>query len=308
MIQPHIESSPQEIARFEVVGLEFAEDLEEMRKVLRNKVEGNSVVRRPAVAGSFYPSDPEELQQSLAELVGPAISKGAARKDPIALIAPHAGYRYSGRTAGIAFEEFRDSEDRIERVVVIGPSHRVRLRGLALPGCDAFQTPLGSIPIDRELVELMTLLPQISVNAAAHAMEHSLEVELPFLQTILGEFRLLPLVVGMATPEEVAEVLRVAWSLPGTRVVVSSDLSHYLPDAEAQVVDRATAERILSLDYPLEPHEACGAVPINGLLCAGQTGGLVPRLLDLRNSSAASGDFEQVVGYGAFAFDRKLKE
>jgi AmmeMemoRadiSam system protein B len=272
--------------------------------VLNSEVNGMNAVRRPAVAGSFYPSDPAELRRSLAELVRPSITGEAPQRAPWALIAPHAGYRYSGRTAGIAFEEFLDAEDAIERVVVIGPSHRVPLLGLALPDCDAFETPLGTVPIDRELADLVGQLPQVSVNAAAHALEHSLEVELPFLQTILGDFQLLPMVAGMATPEEVAEVLEVAWTLPGTRVVVSSDLSHYLSDEAARGVDRATADRILKLDYPLKPNEACGAIPINGLLCACQSAGLVPRLLDLRNSSAASGDFEQVVGYGAFAFDR----
>ena len=269
-----------------------------------SEVEGLQAVRQPAVAGTFYPADPEELKRAVASLMGSTTFTRDERKSPAALIAPHAGYRYSGMTAGIAFEEFLNSEEKIERVVVIGPSHRVRLQGLALPDCDVFETPLGKIPIDRELADLVGQLPQVSVNAAAHALEHSLEVELPFLQFILSDFQLLPLVVGMATPDEVAEVLRVAWTLPGTRVVVSSDLSHYLSDAAAQEIDRATADRILKLDSSLELQQACGAIPINGLLCACQSAGLIPRLLDLRNSSAASGDFEQVVGYGAFAFDR----
>jgi hypothetical protein len=259
-------------------------------------------VRQPAVAGSFYPADPGALQAMVDGLLA-AVPRPAGRP-PKALIAPHAGYVYSGPIAASAFAAFAGLTARPEvtRIVLLGPAHRVAVRGLALPGVSAFATPLGAVEVDAGAVESIAGLPQVVVSAAAHAPEHSLEVELPFLQAVLGEFRLLPLVVGDASGAEVAEVLERVWGGEETAVVVSSDLSHYLPYDAARRMDGETAGQILALAPPLGAGRACGARPIDGLLVAARRRGLVPELLDLRSSGDTAGDRRQVVGYGAFAF------
>lgn len=255
-------------------------------------------VRRPAVAGMFYPGSPSELRSTVEELLREAPrDRGPA---PKAVIAPHAGYVYSGPTAAFAFQALAGL--RLERVVVLGPAHRVPVRGLALPGADAFATPLGEVPVDTEGAGEVSGLPQVVTSPEAHAPEHSLEVELPFLQVLFPEVRVLPIVVGDADGQEVAEVLDRVWGGPETAVVISSDLSHYLPYDVARRVDRETADEILALEGPLHSRQACGAYPINGLLVAGRRRGMAPRLLDLRNSGDAAGDRGRVVGYGAFAF------
>jgi AmmeMemoRadiSam system protein B len=262
-------------------------------------------VRQPAVAGTFYPADPGALRAMVGGLLA-AVPQRAGRP-PKALIAPHAGYVYSGPIAASAFAAFAGLEAAgagaaPRRIVLLGPAHRVAVRGLALPGVSAFATPLGAVEIDAEAVESIAGLPQVVVSAAAHAPEHSLEVELPFLQAVLGELRLVPLVVGDASGAEVAEVLERVWGGEETAVVVSSDLSHYLPYDAARRMDGETAGQILALAGPLGAGRACGARPIDGLLVAARRHGLVPELLDLRNSGDTAGDRRQVVGYGAFAF------
>lgn len=258
-------------------------------------------VRPAAVAGYFYPGSETELRASvegyLAEAGSPGDGPGAK-----VVIAPHAGYQYSGPIAGAAFCELARDADEIRAIVLLGPAHRVPLQGLALPGCDGFRTPLGEVPVDRELARRAAELPQVVTSPEAHRDEHSLEVELPFLQVILGSFSLLPLVVGRATPEEVAEVLEAVWGGPETRVVISSDLSHYLPYDTAAAIDRETAAEILALRHPIAADRACGAAPVNGLLVAARRHALRPELLDLRNSGDTAGDRRRVVGYGAFAF------
>jgi len=191
---------------------------------------------------------------------------------------------------------------RIRRVVLLGPTHRVWVRGLALPEADRFATPLGEVTLDREAMQRLAGLPQVTHSAAAHQMEHSLEVQLPFLQQVLGDFQLLPLAVGEATAAEVAEVLETVWGGDETLIVISSDLSHFLPDAAARKVDGETVNAILALDSHLSHDQACGATPINGLLLAARRHGLHPVKLDVRNSSDTAGDPERVVGYAAFAF------
>jgi MEMO1 family protein len=255
-------------------------------------------VRRPAVAGMFYPGSPRELRSTVEELLRSA----PADRGPVpkAVIAPHAGYVYSGPTAGFAFQALAGLP--LERIVVLGPAHRVPVRGLALPGADAFATPLGEVPVDAEGARVVADLPQVTTFPEAHAPEHSLEVELPFLQVLFPEARVLPIVVGDADGEEVAEVLDRVWGGPETAVVISSDLSHYLPYDTARRVDRETADEILALEGPLHSRQACGAYPINGLLVAARRRGMAPRLLDLRNSGDTAGDRGRVVGYGAFAF------
>lgn len=224
---------------------------------------------------------------------------------PKAVIAPHAGYVYSGAIAGSAFRAVAPFAATIERVVLLGPAHFVPIRGLALPGHPAFATPLGEVRIEPDGAQASIRLPQVRVIPEAHAREHSLEVELPFLQALLGEFALVPLAAGAATGEEVAEVLDQLWGGPETLIVISSDLSHYLPYAAARAADRATADEILALGGPLDPRQACGAVPINGLLEAARRRDLLPKLLDLRNSADTAGDPSRVVGYGAFAFHER---
>ena len=246
-------------------------------------------VRAPAVAGSFYPADPSQLRETVARLLASA----AYGRPPKALLAPHAGYVYSGPVAASAFRRVEDAP--ISRVVLLGPSHLGPLRGLALPGAAAMRTPLGDVPIEE------VSLPH---DRRAHAEEHSLEVELPFLQVALRSFTLVPLAVGDATPDEVAGVLEQLWGGAETLIVVSSDLSHYLAYSEAQRADAASAKEILALGR-LTPDDACGAVPVNGLLFASKRRGLRPELIDLRNSGDTAGDKRRVVGYGAFAFYEK---
>jgi len=259
-------------------------------------------IRPAAVAGTFYPADAAALRAAVDRLL--AAAAPAPRDAPAikALIVPHAGYLYSGPIAASAYARLAPATAGIHRVVLLGPAHRVALRGLALPGADAFATPLGNVAVDAAGAALARRLPQIADNPLAHAGEHSLEVQLPFLQRMLGAFGLVPLVVGAATAESVAEVLDLLWGGPETLIVVSSDLSHYHSYQEAQEIDSATAGAILDLAPRLDHEEACGAAPVNGLLLAARRRGLVPSLLDLRNSGDTAGDRRQVVGYAAFGF------
>ncbi len=257
--------------------------------------------RPAAVAGLFYPGDPVELRHAVTDLL-----ENAKRGEPLraikALIVPHAGYIYSGPVAASAYARLAGQRDRIRRVVLLGPAHRVYVRGLALPEAERFATPLGDVDLDREGMHLLKDLPQVIQSAAAHQMEHSLEVQLPFLQQVLGDFQLLPLAVGEATAAEVAEVLEKLWGGSETLIVISSDLSHFLPDALAREVDGGTADAILALDSHLNHEQACGATPINGLLLVAKRHGLHPVMLDMCNSSDTAGEPERVVGYAAFAF------
>ena len=262
-------------------------------------------VRPAAVAGSFYPRQPEALAQEVAALLGAAKRDESAT--PKALIAPHAGYIYSGPVAANAYARLEPARGRIKRVVLLGPAHFVAVQGLALPDVNGFATPLGMVPLDETSVETLSRLPQVLQNKAAHAREHSLEVHLPFLQTVLEKFTLVPLAIGDATPEEIADVLDLLWGGEETLIVVSSDLSHYLPYETARQVDQATARAILDLREPISHEQACGATPVNGLLIAAQRRCLKPVLLDLRNSGDTAGDRSRVVGYGAFAFNESAR-
>jgi MEMO1 family protein len=260
-----------------------------------------STIRPAAVAGLFYPDNPIELKRTVADLLAHA-GAGVARPAPKALIVPHAGYIYSGAVAASAYSALADLRDRIRRVVLLGPTHRVPVRGLALPEAERFATPLGEVPLDCAGMQALAGLPQVVRSAAAHQMEHSLEVQLPFLQQVLGDFQLLPLAVGDASAAEVAEVLEQVWGGDETLIVISSDLSHFLPDALARQVDGETVKAILALNPYLNHEQACGATPVNGLLLAAKRHGLHPVALDVRNSSDTAGDPERVVGYAAFAF------
>jgi AmmeMemoRadiSam system protein B len=256
-------------------------------------------VRQPAVAGMFYPADTQQLAHEVRQLLAEARPSDLI---PKALIVPHAGYIYSGAIAATAYASLLPVASSIRRVVLLGPTHRVAVRGLALPGAEAFDTPLGRVTLDTAGARAIAHLPQVVTSAQAHVLEHSLEVQLPFLQSILTDFTLLPLAVGMATAEEVAEVLETVWGGEETLIVISSDLSHYLPYAIAKRVDKETAQSILDLRQPIAHDHACGGTPINGLIVAARKHHLVPHLLDLRNSGDTAGSHEQVVGYAAFAF------
>ena len=260
-----------------------------------------SIIRPAAVAGMFYPDDPAELRHTVNALLANAAA-GSPSRPPKALIVPHAGYVYSGAVAASAYAQLGALRGRIRRVVLLGPAHRVWVRGLALPEADRFATPLGEVQLDREAMQRLNELPQVTRSAAAHQMEHSLEVQLPFLQQVLGDFQLLPLAVGEATADEVAVVLEQVWDGDETLILISSDLSHFLPDAEAREADGRTVEAILALDPHLSHEQACGATPVNGLLLAARRHGLHPMALDVRNSSDTAGDPDRVVGYAAFAF------
>lgn len=260
----------------------------------------NASVRAPAVAGSFYPADPRVLQS----MIGDMLTRSVPLEDtppPKALIVPHAGYMYSGPVAAAAYAGVAQLRDVVRRVVLLGPNHRVALRGMALPASLVFATPLGEVEVDLEHWQRLQGLPGVTVDDLPHTLEHSLEVHLPFLQTVLDHFTLTPVVVGEAPPEQVAALLEEVWGGPETLIVVSSDLSHYQPYHQAQWCDRSTADQMLRLDASLDHQQACGATPVNGLLRAARRHHLVPHLLDLRNSGDTSGDRQRVVGYASLA-------
>lgn len=261
-----------------------------------------NAIRPAAVAGTFYPGSARELAREVTGLLAAAPRASPTQPVPKAIVAPHAGYIYSGPVAASIYAQLAPARGQIRRVVLLGPTHRVAVRGLALPAAAGFATPLGVVEVDQAAVAALRGLPQVTESAAAHALEHSLEVQLPFLQTVLDEFTLLPLAVGDATPNEVAQVLDALWGGPETLIVVSSDLSHYLPYRDAQNTDRATADAILHLSTGIGHEQACGATPLTGLTFAARRRGLKPSLIDLRNSGDTAGDRSRVVGYGAFAF------
>lgn len=257
-------------------------------------------IRPAAVAGAFYPRQASLLASEVAGYLAAAPRGGVA--PPKAIIAPHAGYMYSGPIAASIYARLAPLRGTVRRVVLAGPAHRVFVRGAAVPSCEAFASPLGDVVLDRQALASLRELPFVEVSDRAHAMEHSLEVHLPFLQTVLGEFTLVPVVVGDASPAEMAQLYGRLWGGDETLIVVSSDLSHYLPYESARAVDAKTAKAILDLRDCLEPDEACGAAPINGLLRAARERGLAAEQVDLRNSGDTAGDRDRVVGYGAFAF------
>jgi len=261
-----------------------------------------SMHRPAAVAGLFYPADPELLAAEVGNLLRAASSGNLSDVSLKALIVPHAGYVYSGPIAAMAYAALAPVASRIRRVVLLGPAHRMAMQGLALPAAEVFETPLGNVPLDLTAMQALSRFPQVSVNAAAHEREHALEVQLPFLQSVLGEFTLLPLIVGSATAGQVAEVLEAVWGDDDTLIVISSDLSHYLPAADARHLDSRTARSILQMQGGLEHAQACGATPVNGLLLAARRHHLTPHLLDLRNSGDTAGSRDAVVGYASFAF------
>jgi len=257
------------------------------------------LVRAPAVAGAFYPAAPSALAAAVDGYLREA--RPAARTGlPKALVVPHAGYIYSGPVAGSAYALLAPHAASITRVVLVGPAHRVYVEGVAGPGASKLRTPLGDVEVDEDA---LASIRGLTTSSAAHAREHSLEVQLPFLLRVAPNAHVVPLVVGKAAPSEVARVLEALWGGAETVVVVSSDLSHYLPYDLGRQVDTHTAERIAALDAtPLEGEEACGAAAINGLVHVARAKGLTGSVVDLRSSGDTAGSRDEVVGYGAFAF------
>jgi AmmeMemoRadiSam system protein B len=257
-----------------------------------------SIVRPPAVSGFFYPAAAGGLESAVHECVEAA---PAVVEAPVAaVIAPHAGYAYSGLTAGCAFGGLRPMADEVTRVVVVGPSHHVAFEGIALSGADAFATPLGTIAVDRDAEARLLARPCVRELPEAHRLEHCIEVELPFLQTMLGTFELVPLVVGDVTGDLVGAVL-AELATEGTLLVVSTDLSHFHDYETARRLDSRTCAAIEGLTRDLRPDEACGAHAFNGLRWLARERELEVRTLDLRSSGDTAGPRDRVVGYGAWS-------
>lgn len=257
-------------------------------------------VRPPAVAGMFYPAVPEKLRDAISGMLASAAVDGDL---PKALVLPHAGYMYSGQMAARGYRLLQDKGQALRRIVLLGPAHRVPLRGVALPGADELATPLGNIPVDRDARERLVTLDNVIESEQAHAEEHSIEVHLPFLQVALAsEISVVPLVVGHAAASEIRELLQLLWGADETLVIISSDLSHFHPDAEAREIDAATIERILACDPGIGVEQACGAFPLNGMLELARQRHMQVRELGRCNSSDFGGPRERVVGYTSLAF------
>jgi AmmeMemoRadiSam system protein B len=256
-------------------------------------------IRQPAVAGMFYPADKQSLKDDIHEYLNQVTTE--QHEKPKAIVVPHAGYIYSGPIAATAFKQIIPFKDKIKRVVLLGPSHRVAFSGLAVPESDVFNTPLGNIQIDQKGIQLLSDLPQVIASDQAHREEHSLEVQLPFLQETLDEFTLIPLVVGDAERHEVAEVINRLWDDEHTLIVISTDLSHYHNYNEAKQLDRSTSDAIVNLKPDLIGYEdACGRNGLKGMMTVAEEKNLSIDILDLRNSGDTVGDKNRVVGYGAY--------
>ena len=256
-------------------------------------------VRRPAVAGTFYPAERDRLREMVESFLG----ESGEAEAPKALIAPHAGYVYSGPIAGSAYARIRAHAVEIRRVVLIGPAHRAPIRGLAAPRCECFATPLGEVRVDVETVRDLARRGLVKMDDGAHRHEHGLEVHLPFLQCMLTDYAIVPLVVGEAEPEAVAEVLEAVWGGRETLLVISSDLSHYYAYDTARDLDACTARAIEEFaPDKIGIEQACGRTAIQGLLRVARRRELTPRTVDLRNSGDTAGPRDEVVGYGAFVF------
>ena len=257
-------------------------------------------IRQPAVAGAFYPNDPAELQLMINKMLAAASTTGAV---PKVIIAPHAGYVYSGPVAASVYKLLEAAHATIKRVVLLGPSHRVPVNGIAISSAGFYSTPLGRVALDQEAIHAIATLPGVEQLDMAHTHEHSLEVHIPFLQTVLDDFTLVPLVVGDADSDQVAKIMDTLWGGNETLIVVSSDLSHYHDYEEAKSMDKATSDAIVHLrSDDIGYDDACGRNPVCGLLELASQRGLEVKTVDLRNSGDTAGPRDRVVGYGAYAF------
>ncbi len=260
--------------------------------------------RQPAVAGTFYPANPLQLQQLVDRMLETAETESDSTSVPKAIIAPHAGLIYSGEIAATAYARLIPARKTINRVVLMGPSHRIAFYGLAVSAADTFITPLGKVPVDVETVNKIARLPFVEYIEQAHQDEHCLEVQLPFLQTVLDSFSIVPIVAGEASPEQISTVLEMLWGGPETLIVISSDLSHYHDYLTAKKKDLETSKLIEALQYEaLDYDSACGRVPVSGLLELARKKSLRVKTIDLRNSGDTAGDKSRVVGYGAYIIE-----
>src|SRR3954447_24054558 len=257
-------------------------------------------IRNAAVAGTFYPGEAKSLISEVDDLLG-GVEPAPRLRFTKAVVAAHAGYIYSGPIAAHAYDELAPARGTVKRVVLLGPVHRVPVRGLAIPTDTAFATPLGQVPIDTAALALVRDLPQVVASDRAHVQEHALEVQLPFLQRQLGEFALVPFAVGDASVAQVAEVIERLWGGPETLIVISTDLSHYHAYAQAREIDGTTLARIASFATDIDHEEACGATPLNGFLDLARRRSLTVKLLSACNSGDTAGGKGQVVGYSPFA-------
>lgn len=255
------------------------------------------IIRQPAVAGTFYPDSPTTLANLVKEMLSDARPRDFS---PKVLVVPHAGFIYSGPVAASAYRLLHSMRKNIRRVALLGPSHRIPLQGMALPDCEAFATPLGNIPLDIEAMVELKQFSQVETVDEAHTCEHSLEVQCPFLQECLDDFKLIPIVVGDTSPIAVAEVIEYLWGEEETLIIISSDLSHYHTYEEACYRDNQTVKAIEQLSCNLTGGQACGCYPLNGMLKVAQHRGMDVITLDVRNSGDTAGDKSRVVGYGAF--------
>lgn len=259
-------------------------------------------IKQPAVAGFFYPDSPAELRSQVQGFLEEG--RPGRIKNPKALIAPHAGYIYSGATAGHAYAQLESIAEIIQHVVILAPSHHLAFPGIGYCSAELFQTPLGCLRVNHKAISLISTLPQVQQVSEAFEKEHSLEVQLPFLQVVLGEFKITPLLVSDANSAEVAEVLERLWGGSETLIIISSDLSHYLDYESAQELDQEATHAIEQLaPDALSYRHACGCTPVSGLLIAAHNHHLNVTTLDLRNSGDTAGSHDQVVGYGAYAFN-----
>ena len=258
-------------------------------------------IREAAVSGLFYPDEPKTLHNMITQLLSNAEILPQQFR---AIIAPHAGYIYSGETASHAYKQLEKIKTDIKRIVLIGPAHRVSFSGIASSSADFFETPLGLIPLDTYGIKQLQESAHLKLSDEAHAQEHSLEVHLPFLQTILEDFSLIPLIVGDSDAQSVADVIEYFWDDPSTFFIISSDLSHFHEYNDAKLIDKQTSDAILHIEpEKISYEQACGRLPVNGLLKHAKKYHLKPTLLDLRNSGDTAGDHSRVVGYGAYGFE-----
>ena len=261
-------------------------------------------IRNAAVAGQFYSDKPDQLHHDVMHYLRETRTSFISDQiDPLhikAIVVPHAGYIYSGGVAASAYNAIAARKSQIKRIILLGPSHRVPLRTIALPDADTFTTPLGDIPLDTDTMQRLKSFQDVEVNALAHQYEHSLEVQLPFLQSVLDDFLLIPLVVGHVSPQSVEQLLELFIDSAENLIVISSDLSHFHPYSEAQQIDTNTSELIEAKFYNLHGEQACGCNPLNGLLKLAADKHLSVTTIDQCNSGDTAGSKDQVVGYGAY--------
>lgn len=259
------------------------------------------IIRPPAVAGTLYDADTQRLLAQVESWLNEGVAK-TTPKTPKALVVPHSGYHYSGKTAAAAYRLLEPVYDSIRRVVILGNSHRDTINGFALPGVDVFKTPLGDVKVDPHAVQHLLNEPDVQELPEAHRLEHSIEVQLPFLQTVLEDFVIVPLIVGNNDPKRVAELLKPLWGAEETLIVISTGLSRKRPQSEARSQDAHSAERIRKMKIDFSYPEACGFNALNGFLYLAKEKHLDSKCLALSTSADTNGLKDRVRGFGSFAF------